>query len=389
MAESTYIVNGTVLTMEDGGFQNGFVRMNNGKIVACGPMRDIPRTEGAEIFDAGGGYILPGLVDAHTHLGIWEESMGLEGDDGNEDTDPVTPQLRAIDAVNPCDRSFREALLAGITTVMTGPGSANPIAGQFAAVKTCGRRIDDMLLLAPAAMKFSLGENPKMVYHEKNQTPVTRMATASIIRENLFKAEEYKKAKEKALSDPDCDAPDFEMKLESLLPLLRGEVQAHFHAHRSDDIFTALRIAREFGLKPVIIHGTEAHLIADILKEEGVPVVVGPSLSFRAKPELRNMTFETPGILAKGGVLTAITTDHPETPLPYLMLCASLANRSGMEETDAFRAVTINPAKIMGLDKRIGSIKAGKDADVVVYSGHPFERNTSVAAVFIDGKRVK
>ncbi|MDP4110304.1 MAG: amidohydrolase, partial [Bacillota bacterium] len=304
-------------------------------------------------------------------------------------TDPATPQLRAIDAVNPCDRSFCEALMAGVTTVLTGPGSANPIAGQFTAIKTYGRRIDDMVMRAPAAMKFSLGENPKNVYHEKNQTPATRMATAAIIRENLFKAAEYKKAKDRAAKDSECDAPDFDMKQESLLPLINGEVQAHFHAHRSDDIFTALRISKEFGLKPVIIHGTEGHLIADILKSENVPVITGPNLSFRAKPELKNMTFETPGILAKNGVLTAISTDHPETPLQYLMLCASLANRSGMEETDALKAVTINPAKIAGLDRRVGSIKKGKDADIVVYSGHPFDRNTEVTAVLIDGRRVK
>ncbi|MCX7614320.1 MAG: amidohydrolase [Clostridiales bacterium] len=375
--------------MENLELNNGFVKIKNNKISALGPMTQLPDTNDAQVIDACGGFILPGLVDAHTHLGIWEDSLGFEGDDGNEDTDPATPQLRAIDAINPFDRSFEEALNAGVTSVLSGPGSANPIAGQFAAFKTCGRRIDDMVLTAPIALKFALGENPKMAYHEKNQTPVTRMATAAIIRENLFKALEYAKAKEKAENDPDCDAPDFDMKLESILPLLSGEIKAHFHAHRADDIFTAIRISKEFKLKPVIIHGTEAHLIADILKDENIPIITGPSLSFRAKPELRNMTFETPGILAKNGVLTAITTDHPETPLSYLMLCASLANQSGMDEREALKAITINPAKIAGLDHRIGSIKEGKDADIVIYKKHPFERNADITAVIINGKRVR
>lgn len=379
------IKNVRLLTMEEKNVENGWILCENGRIAALGEMGSCPDCRGT-VIDGTGGWLLPGLIDVHSHIGLYEDSLSFEGADGNEDTDPATPQLRALDGINPMDRAFREAVEAGVTAVLVSPGSANPIGGQIAAMKTSGRRVDDMLLCAPAAMKFALGENPKSVYHDKDETPVTRMATAAIIREQLFLAQEYRVRKEKAEIDNDTDEPDFDMKLEALLPVLRGEVPAHFHAHRSDDIFTALRISREFGLKPVIIHGTEGHLIVEELAEEGVPVVSGPFLTDRSKPELRNLTERAPGLLSRGGVLTAITVDHPEFPLRLLMDAVRSAVRGGMEEGQALRAVTINAARIAGLDTRIGSLAVGKDADCVLYSGNPFDYKNVVCAVLCDGK---
>ena len=349
-------------------------RMGEGEPPAC-----------ADVLDGQGGVLTPGLIDIHSHLGLYEDGLGFEGADGNEDTDPVTPQLRAIDGVNPMDRSFREAREAGVTAAAVSPGSANPIGGQIALIKTAGRRVDDMILKAPLAVKFALGENPKSVYHDKDEAPVTRMATAALIREQLYKAKEYFSRKARAEDDPDQDDPDYDSKLEALLPLLWGKAEAHFHAHRADDIFTALRIAKEFGLRPVIIHGTEAHLVADLLAEEQVPVVCGPFMTDRSKPELRHLTDETPGILCRAGIPTAITVDHPETPLRLLPMALMLAVRAGMEPADALRAVTAVPARIAGMQDRIGSLKAGLDADCVLWSGDPLDIRNHVQAVFISG----
>lgn len=382
------IVNGRVITMEGPIYDPGYVLLDGKKVLACGPMSEAP-ADGGERLDAEGGSVTPGLIDAHCHLGMYENGLGFEGDDTNEDTDPATPQLRAIDGVNPMDKCFEEALSCGITAVLTGPGSANPIGGQMAAIKTFGRRIDDMILLAPAGIKFALGENPKSVYHDKEEGPVTRMATAAIIRENLLKAQEYLRKQEEAKEDEDAEEPDFDFKLESLLPLLRGEITAHFHAHRADDIFTAIRIAKEFHLKYVIIHGTEGHLIADILAAEGASVVVGPLLTDRSKPELVNQSLAAPGALISAGVRTAICTDHPETPLQYLSLCAAMAVKYGLTEQDALAAITINAAKIAGLDRRIGSIAPGKDGDLVVFSGAPLSMESRVRAVFVNGRQVR
>ncbi len=379
------IKNARLLTMDGKTIENGWILSKNKKFFALGDMSCCPAAEGESI-NAAGGWVLPGLIDAHSHIGLYEDSLGYEGADGNEDTDPATPQLRALDGVNPMDAAFREALEAGVTAVLVSPGSANPIGGQIIAMKTAGRRVDDMILKEPAAMKFALGENPKSVYHDKDETPVTRMATAAIIREQLLLAQEYRTRKEKADIDNDADAPDFDMKLEALLPVLRGEIPAHFHAHREDDIFTALRICNEFGLKPVIIHGTSGHLITDFLKH--VPVVSGPFLTDRSKPELRHLTECAPGMLTRGDVLTAITVDHPEFPLRLLMDAVRAAVRSGMEEEDALRAVTINPARIAGIDARVGSLAVGKDADCVLYSGNPFDYKSVVCAVLCDGSIV-
>lgn len=379
----TLISNVTIRTMDEADTcVRGWLLVEDGKIAALGG-GEPPACD--TVLDGQHGVLTPGLIDVHTHLGLYEDSLGFEGADGNEDTDPVTPHLRVIDGINPMERSFREALEAGVTTVAVSPGSANPIGGQIALLKTAGRRIDDMVLKAPLAVKFALGENPKSVYHDKGEAPVTRMATAALIREQLLKAREYLARKERAENDADEDAPDFDLKLESLLPLLWGKVAAHFHAHRADDIFTALRISKEFGLRPVIIHGTEAHLVADLLAEDGVPVVSGPFMTDRSKPELRELTEASPALLRRAGVETAITVDHPEIPLRLLQTAVLLAVRAGLDEGEALRAVTTAPAHIAGVDDRIGSIKPGMDADLVLWSGDPLDFRSQVRAVFVNG----
>lgn len=352
---------------QDAVIECGYLRTDGTLITALGSMDDFVKIEGEEAVDLGGATVLPGFVDAHTHLGMWENAIGFEGDDGNEDTDPSTPHLRAIDGANPMDRCFEEALRAGVTCVLTGPGSANPIAGQIAAISTQGRRIDDMILSAPVAMKFALGENPKSTYHGKGQAPVTRMSTAAIIREQLIKAKRYAEDLARSETDEDYDKPEFDFKCESLLPLLRREIKAHFHAHRADDIFTAIRIAEEFDLDYVIVHGTHGHKIADILAELGAPVLCGPIICDRCKPELAELTPDAAATLCAAGVKTAIITDHPETPIQYLPLCAALAAGNGMDANDALKAITITPAEICGIDDKVGSLKVGKRADLLIY----------------------
>jgi len=381
------IKNGVIHTMDGPVIPNGFVLVEEGKIRAVGPMEDCPQRQD-EVMDAAGGHVMPGYIDAHCHLGMFGDGLGFEADDGNESTDPCTPHLRAVDAVNPLDRCFSEARAGGVTTVLTGPGSANPVSGQFAALKTSGRWVEELLLQAPAAMKMALGENPKSVYNERHETPITRMATAAIIRENLAKAQEYGERLERAAEDPDEDKPDFDAKLEALMPVLRGELPVHIHAHRADDIATALRLSREFGLRCVVVHGTEAHRIPELLAREKVPVITGPCLGDRCKPELANMTLENPAILAGAGVDIAICTDHPETPVQYLPICAAMAVRGGLEPEQALAAITINPARIAGLDDRIGSLTPGKDADIVITDGYPLDWLSRTIAVYIDGNRV-
>nr|WP_256304011.1 amidohydrolase [Intestinimonas massiliensis (ex Afouda et al. 2020)] len=383
------ILNGVVHTMAGPVIPHGYVEVENGKIRAVGEMSALPAAEAGPMYDAGGGHILPGFIDAHCHLGMFGNALGFEADDGNESTDPCTPQLRAIDAINPQDRCFHEAREGGVTTVLTGPGSANPIAGQFAAIKTDGRWVDEMVLRAPAAMKMALGENPKTVYNERKETPITRMATAAVIRQELSKTLEYMDKQDKADAEEDTDAPDYDAKLEALIPVLRGELPVHIHAHRADDIATAVRICREFGLKYVIVHGTEGHLLPELLAAEGAGVITGPSLTDRSKPELANLTIENPAILARAGVPVAICTDHPVIPIQYLPICAALAVRGGLEPEEALAAITIHPARLAGLDKRVGSLEPGKDADIVVTTGHPLDWNGKVRYVFIGGKQVK
>ena len=383
------IQNGVVHPMDATVIPRGFVLLEGDKIAAVGPMEALPAGYSGEVLDAEGGHILPGFIDAHCHLGLFGDALGFEADDGNESTDPCTPQLRAVDGVNPLDRGFREAREGGVTTVLTGPGSANPIAGQFAALKTDGRWVDEMVVKAPIAMKFALGENPKSVYNERKETPVTRMATAAIIRENLAKAQEYKDKLSKAEEDPDEDVPDYDVKLEALAPVATGALPAHFHAHRADDIATAVRISGEFGLKLVVVHGTEGYLVPELLAQSNVPVITGPCLTDRSKPELVGQTLSNPARLRAAGVKVAICTDHPETPIQYLPLCAAMAVRGGMEPEDALAAITRDAAEIAGISKRVGTLTPGKDADVVVTSGHPFDWNGEIRAVFLSGKRVR
>ncbi len=365
---------------------DGYLRFE-AVIEAMGPMAQYVPKDGETVLDAGGKWLLPGFVDIHTHLGLFGDGVGFEAEDCNESTDPITPQLRVIDGINPMDRTFEDARNGGVTAVIVAPGSANPIAGQAAAIRTYGQRIDDMILKAPAAMKFALGENPKSTYNDRDETPMTRMATAALIRENLRKAQEYRMKQQLAQENPDFDVPDFDMKLEALVPVLNREIQAHFHAHRLDDIFTAIRIAKEFDLDYVIIHGTEAYLTPDIMEKEQVRVVTGPNLLDRCKPELRNMSFSGPAVLTHHGVLCSICTDHPETPLQYLPLCAAMAMRSGLARQEALAAITIQPARIAGLDSRIGSLEVGKDADLVLATGDPLELDTRIESVYSLGRK--
>ena len=384
------IVNARLLPMEGEAFENGYLLIREGKIAALGPMDAAPAAApGEEILDAEGAFVLPGFVDAHCHIGICGDSTGVEGDDCNEMSEPVTPQLRAIDGVNPFDRCFAEAAAAGVTSVLTGPGSANAIAGQFLAMKTVGRCVDDMAVKGAACMKFALGENPKMTYGEKRETPMTRMATAALIRESLYKARQYGEKLRRAAADGEADPPDYDAALEALLPVLERKLPAHFHAHRADDILTALRIAKEFDLDYVIVHGTDGHRIADILAREHARVICGPLLTDRSKPELSHQCIENPALLDRAGVETAICTDHPELPVQYLPLSAAMAVRAGMDEDAALRAITITAARIAGIDSRVGSLKPGKDADILVCAAHPLSLDNRLRAVFVDGRRIR
>lgn len=380
------LTNAKIYTMDADIIENGFVFIKNKKIDKVGKMQDLDLQDENTI-DLQGKSVYPGFIDAHTHVGLFENGLGFEGEDGNEYTDPSTPHMRAIDAVNPMDKSFEEALLAGITTVVISPGSANPIGGQIFAMKTSGNCVDDMVTKNPVAVKFAFGENPKMVYNDKNQAPMTRMAIAAIIREQLRKAERYMCEKNKAEKNPaEYDFPEYDAKSEALIPLLKKKIPAHIHAHRADDIFTAIRIAKEFDINYVIVHATEGHLIAEKLKFEQINILTGPILSDRAKPELVNLSTKMPGILASNGILLAITTDHPETPVQYLQLCAALAVRDGMAQYEALKAVTINPAKICGIFDRVGAISAGKDADLVVFEDSPFDIMKKPLLVICNGK---
>lgn len=381
-----FIINAHVLTMAGNEYENGFIEISEGKIAALGDMKDF--SGAGSVFDAAGGYATPGLVDAHTHLGMLGDSQGFEGDDGNEDVEPITPHIRALDGINPMDRCFGEALRAGVTSVLVGPGSANPVAGQMVALKTHGKCIDDMVIAQPAAIKFALGENPKGVYHAKNQSPVTRMATAALIRDTLYKARDYLDRLNQAMTEEGMEPPEFDFKSESLLALIRGDIPAHFHAHRADDIFTAVRISREFNLKFSVVHATESYLIADML-DRSTGLILGPLMLDRSKPELVNQTDRSAGVLSAQGFCVAITTDHPEMPQKNLIVAACAAVKEGMDQAAALRAITIDAARLAGIERRVGSLENGKDADVVVFSGHPLDFYASVKAVFVDGKRVE
>ena len=367
--------------------ENGAVVINDGKIqdILTGENEEYiikireENKEDIRTIDASGALLYPGFIDAHCHLGMVEDSMGYEGEDTNEMTDPITPELRAIDAINPLDVTFREAYEGGITTVATGPGSANVVCGQFAAIKTYGKRIDDMIIIEPLAMKLALGENPKNIYGKANKSPMTRMAIASLLRETLFKAREY-------INDEDRS---FDIKLEAMSKVLTNEIPLKVHAHRTDDMFTAIRIAKEFNLDLTLDHCTEGHLIADYIKDENINCIVGPAFTDRSKIELKNLTFDTPNELFKAGVKFAIMTDSPEVPLHYLPICAGLSVKAGLPEIEALKAITINAAEILGIDKRVGSIEIGKDADLVLFSDNPLrDICAEVLLTVIDGQIV-
>ena len=379
------IVNGVIHTMDVGTIPNGFVQTQGRTIVRVGPMAELPRpSDPAGLINAGGGHVLPGFIDAHCHMGLY--GAAAQEDDLNESPAPCTPQLRALDGVDPLNPYFREARRAGVTCVLTGPGSANPIAGQSVLMKTAGQVIDRMAVRAPASMKFALGENPKGVH--KGHGPATRMASAALIREQLTRARDYDGKRSRAQTDGGTDSPDFDAKLDALRPVVTGRLAAHFHAHRADDIVTAVRISKEFGLDCVIVHGTEGHLVADFLANEGVPVITGPFLLDRCKPELSNLTMENTATLARAGVQVAICTDHPETPIALLPFCAAMAARAGMDEEEALAAITVNAACIAGVGDRLGSLSPGKDADIVVMDGHPFHWQSRAVHVLIDGEEV-
>ena len=393
------IVNGKVMTITQGTLEHGTVLIEGGRIVAVGEEVEIPGD--AQIYDAAGKVVMPGLIDAHCHVGLFPDGIGWEYSDGNEMTDPITPHLRALDAVHPEDPAFKELVAAGVTTVLTGPGSGNLIGGQWACLKTVPKpSVEQMVLKEPAGMKMALGENPKRVYGEQKKNPSTRMGNAATLRAALVSAQNYLQTWERYEADlvkyqDKVDAgdekaerpklPKRDLKLEALGRVLRRELKARVHAHRADDMLTAIRIAEEFNLDLTLEHATEGYKIADILADKGIPVTAGPILFSRVKYELREMTPKNPGLLAKAGVKVAIQTDE-SSAVRYLTINAALAVREGMPEEEAFKAITINAAEIIGVDDRVGSLEVGKDADLVVFSGHPFDYRTVAELVLVDGQ---
>ena len=362
-----YIKNGYIKTMAGPDIENGAILIDdNGKIAAVGA--DIPCPEGAQVIDAEGRLVTPGCVDAHCHIGLDNQGMGWEGRDYNEIVDPITPQMRAIDSINPMDEAFGLGLQGGVTTVCTGPGSANVVGGTFVAMKLAGKRVDNMIVKEPLAMKCAFGENPKRCYGQgSKKAPMTRMGTAALLRELLFKTRRYMEDKEAGKN------PGFDMKLEAMIPVLKGEIPLKAHAHRADDILTSIRIAKEFGVGITLDHCTDGALIADELAEEGRWAFVGPSLGNKSKIELANKSFTTPAVLHEAGVPISIITDAPVIPLQYLPMCAGLAVNAGLDMEEAWRAITINPATAIGIADRVGSLEPGKDADIVIWTADPLK----------------
>lgn len=378
-----FIKNGQIMTMAGCIHQGGSLLIENGKIKAVGNITIEEEQEGLTVLDARGGWVMPGLIEAHCHMGITEEKKGMEGDDCNENVEPVTPYLRGIDAINPMDAAFDDAVRAGITTAMVGPGSSNVVGGQFALIKTKGRKIDDLIVKAPAAMKVAFGENPKVNFSGQGKMPVTRMAIAGMLRKELFAAKKYAEKKEKGSSDFEED-----FQYECWLPVLRKEIPIKAHVHRVDDIFTAIRIAKEFDVRMTLDHCSEGHLIAQEVAESGMPAIVGPDFASRSKIEVQNMAFKTAGILQKAGVMVAVTTDHPVSIINSLPLCAGMAVKAGLPLMEGLKAITIHPAIICGVGDRLGSLEEGKDGDVAIYSGNPMEIFTETFCTIINGKIV-
>lgn len=373
------IQNGLLHTMEEDAPIHADLLIDKGKIVDI--KKKITPTEKMEIYDAKGLLVFPGFIDAHSHIGIAEEKVSALNDATNENTNPITPAIRGIDAINPMDSAFHNALAVGITGAMVGPGSANVIGGQFAFIKTAGRRIDDMIVMAPAAIKLAFGENPMNSYGSGGSMPSTRMGIASLIREELFLARQYFEGMKKG------NAVE-EFTKECYRELFEGKIPLKAHVHRADDIFTVIRIAKEFGLGLTLDHCTEGHLIAEEIAESGFPAIVGPSFASRSKNEVGLSDFKTPGILHKAGVTVALTTDHPVSRIQHLPLCAALAAKEGLGEREALRAITVNAAKICRVDHRVGSLKVGKDADIAIYDGSPLEIASNLRTTIVNGEIV-
>lgn len=381
---SVAIVHGRIVPVDGPVVEDGTVLVLDGLITAVGA--DVAVPDGVETVDATGRWVLPGFVEAHAHVGIDEESQGWAGDDTNEMTDPNGARMRALDAINPADEGFRDALSGGVTSVVVKPGSGNPIGGQTVAIKTWGRIVDEMVMKSPASVKSALGENPKRVYSEKKQLPSTRQGVAAVIRDAFTAAQDYRARRDAAAakSEPFERDPTHEV----LVRVLDRELPWSQHCHRADDIATAMRLAEEFGYRLIVNHATEGFLIADALAERNIPCVVGPMLTTRSKVELRARTIANPGLLAKAGVLVAIITDHPVVPIHFLVHQATFAVKEGMDREDALRAITVNPAKIMGLDDRVGSLAVGKDGDVVIWDGDPLDVMSRALQVFVRGVAV-
>ena len=375
------IKNAHIKTMAGAELENGCILVDdNGKIAQ---VAENITAEGAQVIDAEGRLVTPGCVEAHCHVGLSTTAMRWEGSDLNEKTDPVTPQLRAIDSIYPQDERLADGLAGGVTTVCTGPGSSNVVGGTFVAIKLAGRRVDDMIVKYPVAMKCALGENPKSAFGQAKKAPITRMGAASLLRELLFKAKAYYEEVEAGKN------PKFDMKLEAMLPVMRGEIPLKCHAHRADDILTSIRIAKEFGVKLTLDHCTDGSCIADILGKEGYPAIVGPAFGAKTKPEMRSKRFETAGDLYRAGVKICITTDASVTPIETLPLCAGLAASKGLPMEEAWKAITINPAEIMNIADRVGSLEVGKDADIVIWNADPLTTIGGCAYItIVDGKIV-
>jgi imidazolonepropionase-like amidohydrolase len=384
MATTVAITGGRVVPVDGEPVDGGTVLITDGKIAAVGADVQVP--DDAQVVDATGSWVVPGFVEAHAHMGVHEEAEGWAGQDTNEMTDPNGARMRALDAINPADEGFRDALSGGVTTAVVKPGSGNPIGGQTVALKTWGRMVDEMLLKQPASVKSALGENPKRVYGDQKKLPSTRQGVAAVIRDAMLKAQDYKARRDRAAERG--EPFDRDATCEVLVRVLDGELPWSQHSHRADDIATAMRLQEEFGYRLILNHGTEAHLLADVIAERGIPVVIGPLFTTRSKVELRNRHLRNPGLLAKAGVRIAITTDHPVVPINFLVHQATLAVKEGLDRDEALRSLTINPATIMGLDDRVGSLTPGKDGDVVIWSGDPLDVMSRAQRVFVNGREV-
>ena len=380
------IINSKIITMSGKNYDTGNILIKNKKIQKIDSFIDISENDDELVIDANGTWTLPGLIDAHSHIGISEDRMRQIGDSSNENTEPLTPYIRALDAINPMDSAFHNAIKAGVTSVMVGPGSSNVAGGQFAFIKTHGRAVEDMVLLEPAAMKIAFGENPITNYGDNNLMPSSRMTIAAMLREELIEAKRYYEDKKTATASGDSFREDF--RKECWLPIFKKEIPLKAHVHRADDIQTAIRIAKEFDLDLTLDHCSEGHLIAEKIRESGFPAIVGPSLASRNKNELQYTDFKTSGILYKSGVKLALTTDHPVTVIQSLPLCAGIAAKEGLGMREALKAITINAAEICNVSSRVGSIEVGKDADLAIFSGNPLEISSECLYTIIDGEIV-